>query len=148
MTFRKLKLLSNPYGRTNRSVHAYDHSSLLFPKTPIFVAVRKFISSILAILVLVLSCLPCSDVDALPLSDNTATAISAAPLQDCSGHHAACDLCSPFCACFCCAATALPIAHNMALQPFLPIAQCAFAAYLPTQLAEVFIPIWQPPQLV
>lgn len=119
----------------------------IFKTTNFAATVRKFISSLLAMLVLLLSCLPCNDADALPSSGDRNTSISAAPVQDCSGHHSDCDLCSPFCACFCCAATALPVSLNITALPLLPEEPGPLTAYLPASLSEVLIPIWQPPQI-
>jgi len=110
--------------------------------------VRKFISSILAVLVLVLSCVPCSDATGSPVSTQMPEALEQAAGGHHDDHDHGVELCTPFCTCACCASTALPVFHSLELKPVPPTAERVFAVYLPHPPTEVFLPIWQPPQLV
>lgn len=104
----------------------------------------KFFAVIMAFLVLTLSCLPCAD-DAFAVNTKAnMEAIQQHNQQDNPDHN---DACSPFCHCTCCAGFSLN--HNSAAVSDLVIfCNKSFASYLPDNIIEVSLPIWQPPQLV
>jgi hypothetical protein len=109
----------------------------------IFVPLRRFISSILAFLVLVSVFFPCSDSNVVP-AGKAETFITAA--NDCGSHHAE-DACSPFCTCTCCAGFILSTPEVLALRPVLLFPKRVFADYLPDAINKIALPVWQPPQL-
>ena len=101
----------------------------------------KFIAFIMAVLVLTLSCLPCSDVGAT-------SEMSKPEVRDYQSNETQHnDLCSPFCHCTCCAG--FSVNHFIALIATIPQYKSKIqAAYLPSNILDVALPIWQPPQLV
>jgi len=56
------------------------------------------------------------------------------------------DACSPFCQCSCCAGFSINhfVASIIYIPPYESITK---AAYLPSSVLDVALPIWQPPQL-
>jgi hypothetical protein len=110
----------------------------------------KFFCSILAIIMLVLSCIPCSDAEGLAM-EQTSVSTTAPPPTEQPGKtgqdHK--DLCSPFCQCSCCAvAYALPVSFVPEVVVKIAITEKVFASYLQQQPVGIALPIWQPPQLV
>ena len=102
----------------------------------------KFIVSILAVLVLALSCLPCAD-DASMLGKAKTESTSATDEQN--GDHE--DDCSPFCQCSCCAG--FSIDHLVAEISYDNNYNNRFyTSFLHSEIIEISLPIWQPPQLV
>lgn len=103
----------------------------------------KVFAFFMAVLVLVLSVMPCGDKGSAEYSDKVKTEIakSAAPQSDPQQGN-----CSPFCHCTCCAGFSINhfIAAIFSLQPYTDKAN---AAYLSDYPVEVTIPIWQPPKL-
>jgi hypothetical protein len=103
----------------------------------------RITSYILALLVLLLSCIPCSDRAVQP-SGRSANIIQTKAASTRNAHT---DSCSPFCICACCATTRVQsepveyslhnidnaITHTAFYSSF--VQQCSFA-------------VWQPPQLV
>lgn len=113
-----------------------------------FCRVRRFVSSILAILVLVLSCITCSESEAMSQGSLRAeTVINAAPDHDCAGE-GFCSACSPFCSCSCCYGFVIPYNSDLQPQTVAVFEEKQFTAYHQRRIAEIFLPIWQPPQLV
>jgi hypothetical protein len=104
----------------------------------------KFFAFILAILVLALSMTPCADTGLIAKESKTKTEISKA--TDHQSHNGT-DNCSPFCQCSCCAGFSLP--HSIALVSVaMLLPEPVRTAHLPTNVIEISLPIWQPPQLV
>ena len=102
----------------------------------------KFFAFIMAIIVLVLSSMPCTDVFALT-SGKATMEITKSPAS--SGGRS--DSCSPFCQCACCAG--FSVYHSLNLFPvIIPITiNLHYYSYLPSEIIQVSLPIWQPPQL-
>jgi hypothetical protein len=100
---------------------------------------------------LVLSCIPCSDAEALVMEQTSSiatTAKSASEHSDKSGQEHK-DFCSPFCQCSCCAlAYALPIAVLPEITMRASVSDKIFATYLQQRPVGIAIPVWQPPKLV
>src|SRR5690349_4783185 len=98
----------------------------------------KLLVFIMSLLVLGLSCLPCSYETMLEHK------ITKHDREDADHNHD--DSCSPFCHCTCCAG--FSVNHFTAT-----VSECAlsnskfFTDYLPDNIIEVSLPIWQPPQL-
>jgi hypothetical protein len=106
-----------------------------------FAAVKLF-GYILAFLVLALSCFPCADAKAEDLG-TIKTEISQSS-QSTEDHE---DACSPFCQCACCAG--FSIDHTVALSSSgLNYSGLTYSSFLPSDIIEISLPIWQPPQLV
>jgi hypothetical protein len=104
----------------------------------------RSIAFILALIVLALSCLPCADAACAMNSDNARTELAKMPAQQHDEHHN--DACSPFCHCTCCAS--FSINYSVATISVLMLYNSkSFATYLPDNIIEVSLPVWQPPQL-
>ena len=116
----------------------YDiHSSCYF-----YIPMR-FTAFILAMLVLIMNCLPCADQQELILAEKHA---HTAPAPHDHQEHT--DLCSPFCHCACCA-TFLVVHQPLILsEKQETLLRPPYSTYLSQKIAEVSLPIWQPPQLV
>lgn len=99
----------------------------------------------MAVLIFILSCLPCADVDAMPLS-LVKTEVSRSPQHN--NQHDGKDLCSPFCHCSCC--STYSVVNIPLLIPVLieqPIC-IVYTGHSSDALIEISLPVWQPPQLV
>jgi hypothetical protein len=104
----------------------------------------KIIAFIMALLVLALSVIPCAD-NGIAVNDSKAKTEIAKSTTEKGGTHQ--DDCSPFCTCNCCAG--FPINHFVAsIQVILPYSEPTKTAYLPCEITEISLPIWQPPRLI
>ncbi|WP_162903450.1 DUF6660 family protein [Taibaiella koreensis] len=106
----------------------------------------KFWSFLIAIMILVLSCMPCSDAGAIVPTRNQTSA--AAGDRHPGGHqeeHR--DLCSPFCQCSCCSlAYALPLLPTQSPAAVLLSRNNAFPLLIQQCPAGIALTIWQPPR--
>ena len=93
-------------------------------------------------MVLALSCMPCTD-EASDIETANAKTEFAKPVSDQDNNHD--DACSPFCYCSCCAG--FSINHSIATVASLPICSKNFSSYLPGNLIEISLPVWQPPKI-
>ena len=98
-----------------------------------------------ATFILLLSCLPCADISALPdVKVKTTLAQSVDQHED----HTNEDACSPFCSCACCAT------HSVVHPPlYVPLAAMTHADrhtvfHASNEATEVLQAIWQPPKFV
>jgi len=89
--------------------------------------------------------MPCNDALAAPVSETAAHILQQQVHHD---HHDDLDDCSPFCTCSCCAGFVMPIAQDIGVFTAAHYFEKACCAIIPSALPEVFLPIWQPPQLV
>jgi hypothetical protein len=106
----------------------------------------KLFSTFMAILVIWLSCLPCADFalakKAVEFEKSSSVSERHNESQD---EHS--DSCSPFCQCMCCAG--FSITHSTAVLNEPVVRQNTHSAsYVLTNIHEISLPIWQPPQLV
>jgi len=93
--------------------------------------------------VMLLSFMPCSDEGAGSKGKEFNAEITKG--EAANGNHN--DACSPFCQCSCCAG--FSINHNITTFSSLEkISAHVYCSYLPENLIEISLPIWQPPQLV
>lgn len=104
----------------------------------------KLIAFIMALLVLVLSVLPCADSAFAMKADKAETELIKSAHQESVPHE---DACSPFCICSCCAGFSI----------LYPLSKIEFAvsrhkpdhtSLLTAPVFKIALPIWQPPQLV
>ena len=105
-------------------------------------AVVKFFAFIMAVIVLIQSCMPCTDCFAMKPGNDRAVITSS------HGHQGTQDdWCSPFCLCSCCAGFAFT-AYSVPL--IIPVsAVCVrHSAFYHSSIRSVSLPVWQPPQLV
>ncbi|WP_394338470.1 DUF6660 family protein [Flavisolibacter nicotianae] len=104
---------------------------------------KKALAYFLAFIVLVVSCIPCSDTRASRLGTNDKTVVS----QSSGQHNDKDDLCPPFCQCNCC--TNVSINHVVASQEIAPLfdTRQKFAITPSYAIQMVSFAIWQPPQL-
>jgi hypothetical protein len=103
----------------------------------------KFFAFIMAILVIVLSCIPCKD---FPFAMKAGK--GKMELSKSSGGHSMDhpDACSPFCQCACCAG--FPINHQFAeVKPLLPVYNEQYIAVYHASVVSISLPVWEPPQL-
>ena len=103
----------------------------------------KFFTFIMAALVLVLSCMPCTD-EAFGMNNNKATTTFSKTQNQQEDNHS--DDCSPFCTCNCCAGFTIISNSYQIGYVFFPSVE-KNAVHLPVSLSEISLPIWQPPQL-
>ncbi len=103
----------------------------------------KIIAFIMAFLVLALSVMPCADAGAIEEGKVKSAISKTTDQQD----HDDSDACSPFCHCSCCAG--FSINHVIASIIIIPPYGCnPTGSFLPANVTEVVLPIWQPPQIV
>lgn len=109
----------------------------------------KFLSFLIAILVLTLNGMPCSDAGMPEHGNNgTTNARSSAAAQHSSDEEHE-DLCSPFCQCACCSlAYALPLTLPPGTILKTDWNEQQFASFQQHCPAGIALPVWQPPQLV
>lgn len=97
----------------------------------------------MAILVLVLSVMPCAD-GAAATKGSKVTVVTIK--KDVSNPDTGDDNCSPFCQCACCAG--FSISHPVTSIEAIPIHfTTQFFGYSSTNPTGIALPIWQPPQL-
>lgn len=105
----------------------------------------RITAAILALLIALLSCLPCADLDAAPRRPIT----TEASLHDAKspGHnHDGLDLCSPFCHCACCAiASEVVIPFSLILRK-MSYGRVHFHEHIPATPVHISIPVWEPPR--
>lgn len=105
----------------------------------------RITAAILALLIALLSCLPCADLDAAPLRSVSQEA--SLHSADAPGHsHEGLDLCSPFCHCACCAiATEVAVPFSFTLRK-LTHGPVHFHDFIPAIPVHISIPVWEPPR--
>lgn len=103
----------------------------------------KFISFFLGLVVLALGCMPCAD-DGLTNNSVEVKYESARSHSHQGDGHA--DACSPFCHCTCCAGFSINHALSTDINPEITSGNL-FTSYLPSDLSQISLSIWQPPQL-
>jgi uncharacterized protein DUF6660 len=96
----------------------------------------------MAFLVLALSVVPCADINA-SITDHAKTEITKSTQQKGDPQQ---DDCSPFCHCTCCASFSvnnhLPTVNSPGL-----LSLTDFSSFLPDNLIERSLPVWQPPKI-
>ncbi|MFH6943414.1 DUF6660 family protein [Flavobacterium sp.] len=106
----------------------------------------KLTNTILSIILLVLSCMPCADMKAAVSRTVTESSFSH---DDDHSHNNKLDLCSPFCICSCCG---LQMVNLSQVLIDFPIPFKRINIQLPTYksifTSNFFGSIWQPPQIV
>ncbi len=102
----------------------------------------KLFASIMALVVLALSVMPCADMAATGSKANISYSQNhSGPDQD------APDDCSPFCTCSCCS-TSFNLSINNAPATAVPsFGSKVKMSYNSSKPIEISLPIWQPPQL-
>lgn len=130
-----------------RSVVLVRRSCLIiYLNTYFWHANMRFTATILAVLILVLSCLPCADIDAITPSLSS-TEVSKSSQQHHEQHEGK-DLCSPFCHCSCCSTfSVLNIPIHIPVLLHQPVC-VTHTLHVSDAVTEISLPIWQPPQLV
>lgn len=109
----------------------------------LFLQPVKIFAFIMAFLVLALSIMPCAD-KGVSASDGKAKTEITKSTQHSENPQQ--DECTPFCHCTCCACFSINhfIASITHITPYLDKTK---AAYLPADVIEIALPIWQPPKL-
>ena len=147
-----LRLLINPYRQVKYFTCLFFFqpqcyftliSHVVFAtKTAIF-ATMKIFAFILAVLVLALSCMPCTDGANAMNNSDAKTEFSKSGKQQ---EHKDLDDCSPFCTCSCCTGfTFLFIPYQ--INYLIPQSAEKTAFLLPSKISDIALPVWQPPQL-
>jgi hypothetical protein len=101
----------------------------------------KFTAFILATMVLWFSLMPCNDVDC---AGGSRAQLASSSQHNPDNQHE--DACSPFCTCACCANVSFKMPQTAVLKAPFPISS-KNAIYISTEIVDVSLPIWQPPQL-
>lgn len=98
---------------------------------------------ILSIIVLVLSCMPCTDGANAMNGKTKQETVKASHQQD---SHSQSDACSPFCSCSCCSGTPIPqvLGKLTLVTPEIINSYCSFYS---SSVKGISLAIWQPPQL-
>ncbi len=103
----------------------------------------KFFAFIMAILVIVLSGIPCKDFPSAVKAGKDKMEFS-----QCSGKQAMDhpDACSPFCQCACCAG--FSVYHQVAeVNACLPVYNVQHILAYNASVVRISLPVWEPPQL-
>lgn len=102
----------------------------------------KFLAFIMAIMVLVMSVMPCAD-------DATAMCKAKTEFKEASHQQGnpTSKVCSPFCQCSCC--FGFTISHFPSSIPVISgTVNKQISSFLPSEVIDITLPVWQPPQLV
>jgi len=110
---------------------------------PFIFAVMRFFAFIMAVIVLALSAMPCMDEGCGINSGKTNAQISTS--HNSTGHSDS-DPCSPFCTCNCCSGVTILFSSILIQHQVFEPAKF-YSAYLSTNISQVSLPVWQPPQL-
>lgn len=108
----------------------------------------RLTAAILAILILILSCLPCADMEAMPVSNPGTNSTLSIPGNEHSQNHDDIDLCSPFCHCACCAGFSIMQTPAILPQRIEVATSSLYVDFSSAEVIEISLPVWQPPQLV
>jgi len=104
----------------------------------------KIIAFIMAFLVLALNVIPCADTVNAANESKSKMVVAKSNSQKSDPQQ---DDCSPFCSCTCCAG--FSVNHSVAsIAAIISYEERYQTAYLPADIIEISLPIWQPPQLV
>lgn len=108
----------------------------------------KMFSFLFSMYILVLSCLPCGDMEDCTVVDNQRIAFSE---TNHTNHQEDTETCPPFCKCACCGTN---FVLNFSFSPLISeIAQCALSEkvksnfYNTTFISDFYGNIWQPPKI-
>jgi hypothetical protein len=104
----------------------------------------KWTSTILSIVFLLLSCLPCADKEG---SGSLQTVVE----KSSSEHNQDNDACSPFCICNCCSSQVFTFDNTICTLDFIVIEKIVenkIPEYKSVFASNFFGSIWQPPQIV
>lgn len=129
------------FSNTPQFVFAY----LLHCVLRYFWAMKVFVAYLLALYVVMLSCIPCQDdVARCPGQEEQSVVVHDAG----GGHSEALDLCSPFCICACCAGVTIakPV-PGLPETKFVSRPPIAGIPYLSPIYAGDLAGIWQPPKI-
>lgn len=108
-------------------------------------ASMRLITYILAFIILGLSCFPCADAAATVANKIQSELV--VNHNDASSDENHDDICPPFCHCSCCPGfSIIHIPASLNCIEFNPAKK--FKSYLPDNLLQISLPIWQPPRLV
>jgi len=96
----------------------------------------------MAVMVLAMSVMPCAD-DVNAMSKEKTEFKQATHQQD----NPISKVCSPFCQCSSC--VGFTISHSPSLFPVItPTVNKQISSFLPSEVIDITLPVWQPPQLV
>ncbi|WP_073370954.1 DUF6660 family protein [Flavobacterium fluvii] len=104
----------------------------------------KIINCIFSIYLIVLSCLPCADLEVGSLSHPSQEITSN---TDKHSHEKSNDACSPFCVCNCCGSQILVYQTNYSFSSFRNIIYTKVPECQSLLTSSYFGSIWQPPQV-
>jgi hypothetical protein len=86
--------------------------------------------------------MPCSDAALLKETKGQPETVKTSHQQE----HDKTDACTPFCHCACCAG--FSVNHTLAVITATTVyAEIPKTDFLPSQIIEIILPIWQPPQI-
>ena len=102
----------------------------------------KIFTFFLAILVFVLSCIPCMD-SAYALTNGKAVIEKSSSSNQ---QHKEADPCSPFCTCNCCSGFIF-LLTSLKVEPVVHFIKKQYCSYLSSSAIKISLPVWQPPQI-
>ena len=101
----------------------------------------KFFTFIMAFLILALSIMPCADGAAAMSKVKT-------ELKKSDQHnHTSQDTCSPLCICACCGINTINHFNSISIL-IASVKSISQNTFLPSEVIDITLPIWQPPKLV
>ena len=114
-----------------------------FRHNPLYLHPMKIFAFIMAVIVLMLSCIQCMD-SANDMGNSKANTVISKSGN--SQDHTNTEDCSPFCSCNCCVGFTLAFTDIKA-EPAIHASAKFYASHLPSSVIKISLPIWQPPQL-
>jgi hypothetical protein len=109
----------------------------------LFLQAVKFLFGFLALFLLYLSCIPCSD----KVECNTKTEVRVSSATNHQEHNPAMEICTPFCTCSCCPASAFYSPFNKIQATKIVFQPEKFPFYDVAFTTQAYYSIWQPPKL-
>lgn len=106
--------------------------------------VMRISTFIMAIMVLILSCIPCAEVEAFGGQNESETLLI--KKSDTQNLPINSDTCSPFCTCSCCLGFSIAATISPSFNLMYTCRQKIYTPYYPQVISSISLSIWQPPQ--
>lgn len=104
----------------------------------------RFFTFIMAIMVLVLSCIPCAEAEAIASKNESKTLhIKKSDTQNLPFTS---DICSPFCSCSSCLGFPITTTVSPSFSLLYTFGQKIYNAFYPQVISSISLSIWQPPK--
>ncbi|WP_407641177.1 DUF6660 family protein [Daejeonella rubra] len=103
----------------------------------------RSLTFIMAIMVLVLSCIPCAEAEVFAGKYESKTLLFKSDTQNLPINS---DACSPFCTCSCCLGFSIAATVSPSFSLMYTCRQKIYSSYYPKIISSISLSIWQPPQ--